>query len=99
MCSDFGNIIPKLRINIFDTMRKNVSFHFINVVVFCVVVFFFFLFFFFFFFLLFYLGQITYNVSMSLHDNFHEHFGPRSKSNFVESDMVQNFGKDKKSII
>ena len=27
---------------------------------------------------------------------FDEHFGPRSKSNFVESNMVQNFGKDKK---
>ena len=40
--------------------------------------------------LVFHLSQITYKVSLSLRDNFCEHFGPRSDSNFVESDMVQN---------
>ena len=40
----------------------------------------------------FHLIQITYKATLSLHDNFCEHFGPRSDSNFVESDMVQNFG-------
>ena len=38
----------------------------------------------------FHLSQITYKVSLSLRDNFCEHFGPRSDLNFVESDMVQN---------
>ena len=37
----------------------------------------------------FHLSQITYKISLPLRDNFCEHFGPRSDSNFVESDMVQ----------
>ena len=43
-----------------------------------------------FFSFVFHLSQITYKVSLPLRDNFCEHFGPRSDSNFVESDMVQN---------
>ena len=50
------------------------------------------------FFVFFHLSQITYKVALLLHDNFCEHFGPRSVSNFVESDMVQNFGKVKNQL-
>ena len=43
-----------------------------------------------FFSFVFHLSQITFKLSLSLRDNFCENFGPRSDSNFVESDMVQN---------
>ena len=36
---------------------------------------------------------------MLLQDNFYEHFGPRSESNFVESDTVRNVGKVLSSLI